>query len=92
MAEIRILKSIVNDYFAMQKNNGVPFYFKKEDLNGILQKLNDLKEEISTKHREIKIYCFTCDAVLEILESSTCYCSICNKFYSEEQIRNNCGI
>jgi len=92
MAEIRILKSIVNDYFALQKNNDVPFYFNKEDLNGILQKLNNLKEEISTNHREIKVYCFACDTVLEILDSNICYCIKCDKFYSEEEIRNNCGI
>lgn len=92
MTEIRVLKSTVNDYFALQKNNDVPFYFKNEDLNGILQKLNDLKEEINANHREIKIYCFTCDTVLKILESNTCYCRKCDKFYSEEEVRNNCGI
>jgi len=92
MAEIRILKSIVKDYFALQKNKDIPFYFNKEELNGILQKLNDLREEINTKQREIKIYCFTCDTVLEIFKSNTCYCHKCDKFYSEGEIRNNCGI
>ena len=92
MGEIRVSKSIVNDYFALQKNNDVTFYFKKEDLELLITKLSELKEEINSKRLEIKIYCYECDTVLELLENGTCYCRECDKMYSENEIRINCGI
>ena len=92
MGEIRILKSIVNDYFAMQKNNGVLFYFKKEDLKPLIEKLIELKEEIICEHQRIKIYCYKCETVLKILDNGTCYCKECDEFFSEGDIRINCGI
>jgi len=92
MAEIKVFKSVVNDYFVIQKNKGVPFYFKNEDLKVIIEKLNELNEEISPLHREIKIYCFKCETILEILENKTCYCKKCERFYTENEIRINYGI
>ena len=92
MTEIKLYKSVANDYFVLQKNSDVPFYFKKEDLKLIIEKLNELIEEIPHIHREIKIYCYECDKVLELLENGTCYCRECDKLYSENEIRINCGI
>jgi len=92
MTEIKLYKSVANDYFVLQKNNDIPFYFIKEDLKLIIEKLNELNEEIIHGHREIKIYCFVCGRILEILENNTCYCKECNRFFSEDEIRVNCGI
>lgn len=92
MAEIKVYKSVANDYFVLQKNNTIPFYFKREDLNIIVAKLRELKEEIRYNHREIEIYCYECDTVLEILDNGMCYCKKCGKLFSENEIRLNCGI
>ena len=46
MTEIKLYKSITNDYFVLQKNSDVPFYFNKEDLIVLIEKLNELNEEI----------------------------------------------
>ncbi len=92
MTEIKLYKSVANDYFVLQKNSDVPFYFKNEDLELLITKLSELKEDINYKHIEIKIYCYECDTVLEILDNGTCYCKECDKFFSEDEIRINCGI
>ena len=92
MAEIKVYKSVAHDYFVLQKNNDIPFSFKKEDLKVLIEKLNELNEEISPLHRDIKIYCFNCDTMLEILDHGACYCKKCEKFYTENEIRINCGI
>ena len=89
---ITLSKSISYDYFVLQKNNDISFYFKREDLNVIIVKLIELKEEIPYNHREIEIYCYECDTVLEILDNGTCYCKKCEKIFSENEIRLNCGI
>jgi hypothetical protein len=92
MAEIKVYKSVANDYFVLNKNNGIPFYFKKEDLKVLIEKLSELNEEINYKRIEVKIYCCECDTVLEILENNTCYCKKCERIFSENEIRINCGV
>jgi len=92
MTEIKLYKSVANDYFVLQKNSDIPFYFKKEDLKPLLEKLIELKGEIIRGHQKIKIYCYECETVLEILDNGTCYCKECDKFYSEDEIRINCGV
>lgn len=92
MAEIKVFKSVANDYFVLQKNNAILFYFKKEDLELLITKLSELKEEINYEHREIEIYCYKCETVLEILDNGTCYCKECDEFFSEDDIRTNCGV
>jgi hypothetical protein len=83
---------VANDYFVLQKNSDLPFYFQKEDLKIIIEKLNELSEEIPPIRLEIKIYCYECDAVLKLLENGKGYCRECDKLYSEDEIRINCGI
>lgn len=92
MTEIKLYKSVANDYFVLQKNTDVPFYFKREDLKPLIEKLIELKGEIISGHQRIKIYCYECDTVLEILENGTCYCKECDKLFSEDEIRMNCGV
>ena len=92
MNEITVSKSIIYDYFVLQKNNEIPFYFTKEDLDAVLQKLLELKKELITTHRKIKIYCFVCDEELLVLDSNACYCDNCDRLFTEEEVRNNCGI
>lgn len=92
MSEIKVSKSIIYDYFVLQKNNDVPFFFKAEDLDVVIEKLLELKEEISSNHQKIKIYCFMCDEVLIVLDSNACYCDNCDRLFTEEEIRSNCGI
>jgi len=92
MSNITVSKSIIYDYFVLQKNNEIPFYFTKEDLDAVLQKLLELKKELTTAHRKIRIYCFVCDEVLIVLDSNACYCDNCDRLFTEEVIRNNCGL
>jgi len=92
MTEIKLYKSVANDYFVLQKNNDVPFYFKKEDLKLLIEKLIELKGEIISGHQRIKIYCYECETVLDVLENGTCYCKECDKFFSEDEIRVNCRV
>lgn len=90
--KIKLSTSIIYDYFVLQKNNDIPFYFQKGDLDAILQKLIELKKKLHKYQREIKIYCFVCGTALLILDSNACYCDVCNELFTEEEIRNNCGI
>ena len=92
MIEIIVFKSVANDYFVLQKNNAILFYFKKEDLELLITKLSELNEEINYEHREIEICCYKCETVLEILENNTCYCKKCERIFSENEIRTNCGV
>ena len=92
MTEIKLYKSVANDYFILQKNCDVPFYFKKEDLKPLLEKFIELEEEIICGHQKIKIHCYLCDTVLQILDNGTCYCRECEKLFSEGKIRVNCGV
>jgi len=87
MTEIKLYKSTANDYFVLQKNSNVPFYFQKEDLKPLIEKLIELKGEIICGHQKIKFYCYLCDTVLQILENGTYYCKKCDKCFSEEEIR-----
>ena len=90
--KITLSKSIIYDYFVLQKNNDVPFYFEKGDLDAILQELIELKKEITKDYRKIKLYCYECGEVLLVLDSNACYCDICNRLFTEAEIRNNCGL
>ena len=90
--KIKLSKSIIYDYFTLQKNNDVPFYFNKGDLDVILQELIELKQEINKDYRKIKIYCFVCGTALLIIDSNACYCDICNRLFTEAEVRKNCGI
>ena len=90
--KIKLSKSIIYDYFVLEKDNNVPFYFKSGDLDAILQKLIELKKEINKNQRKIKLYCFVCGSVLLILDSNACYCDICNRLFTEEEIQNDCEI
>jgi len=92
MSEITVSKSIIYDYFVLQKNNEIPFYFKKEDLDIVLEKLLKLKYELSATQQKITIYCYMCGEILLILDSNACYCDNCETLFTEEEIRNNCGI
>jgi len=92
MSEITVSKSIVYDYFVLQKNNEIPFYFTKDDLHAVIEKLLDLKYELSATQQKIKIYCHKCGELLLVLDSNACYCDNCNRLFTEEEIRSNCGI
>ena len=76
----------------LQKNNQIPFYFTTEDLDAVIEKLLKLKRELSAIQQKIKIYCHVCGEVLLVLDSNACYCDNCNRLFTEEEIRNNCGI
>jgi hypothetical protein len=90
--KIKLSKSIIYDYFVLQKNNEIPFYFQKDDVDAILQELIELKNKLNKHYRKVKIYCYECGEVLLVLDSNACYCDICNRLFTEDEIRNNCGI
>ena len=54
MTEIKLFKSTANDYFVLQKSSDIPFYFQKEDLKPLIEKLIELKEEIMHGERNVK--------------------------------------
>ena len=90
--KITLSKSIIYDYFTLQKNNDIPFYFKKGDVDAILQELIELKKKMNKDYRKIKIYCFVCGSVLLVLDSNACYCDVCNRLFTEDEIRSNCAL
>lgn len=38
------------------------------------------------------IYCPECDTPFEIIEAHRCYCGICQRFFSEDEVRKRCGL
>ena len=92
MNEITVSKSIICDYFVLHRNNEIPFYFIKENLDEVIEKLLSLKYELSATQQKIEIYCPMCGEILLVLDSNACYCDNCNRLFTEEEIRTNCGI
>ena len=72
--KIKLSKSIIYDYFTLQKNNDVPFYFNKGDLDVILQELIELKQEINKDYNEEMEVCEDCGYHL----NSHDHCPVCD--------------
>jgi len=38
------------------------------------------------------IYCPDCGKSFSEIEPHRCYCAICNRYFSEDEVRNRCGL
>ena len=90
--KIKLSKSIIYDYFVLEKEDHIPFYFQKDDIDAILKRLIELKQKIEKNDRKVKICCFVCGSELLVIDSNACYCDVCNRLFTEDEIRRNCAL